>query len=298
MVEVFYKGAYSYYATPNLTEEGIELAASKAFEAARSKKFFNLCEFDADVRPQGCAEYKTPVRKFTAPSVTEIVESLSAICKALHVNDKIINTGAYLFTGVETVEFASSLGSHYVQEFNYIGYNFQATARKDEIIQHRSYNGHSAMTFQGGWELFDLPKLLTEAKRVGEEACELLSAAESPTDKRTLVLMPNQMMLQIHESVGHALEIDRILGDELNFAGGSFVKLSDIGSMKYGSSLMNITFDPTNPAQLASYAVDTTGTPAEKKHIIKDGLLLRGLGGIESEQRIRSYGTHVANMRS
>jgi len=298
MVEVFYKGAYSYYATPNLTGEGIELAASKAFEAARSKKFFNLCEFDADVRPQGCAEYKTPVRKFTAPSVTEIVESLSAICKALHVNDKIINTGAYLFTGVETVEFASSLGSHYVQEFNYIGYNFQATARKDEIIQHRSYNGHSAMTFQGGWELFDLPKLLTEAKRVGEEACELLSAAESPTDKRTLVLMPNQMMLQIHESVGHALEIDRILGDELNFAGGSFVKLSDIGSMKYGSSLMNITFDPTNPAQLASYAVDTTGTLAEKKHIIKDGLLLRGLGGIESEQRIRSYGAHVANMRS
>ncbi|MEL3904571.1 MAG: TldD/PmbA family protein [Treponemataceae bacterium] len=298
MVEVFYQGAYSYAATPTLTEDGIECAARKAFDAVRAKKFFNLCEFDTDVRPQTFAEYKTPVKKHTAPSLPEIIDSLSALCSAMRVNDKIISTNAYLFYGVETVEIASSLGAHSVQEFNYIGYNFQATARKDEIIQHRSYNGSSAMTFQGGWELFDLPKLLIEAKRIGEEACELLTAEESPTDKRTLVLMPNQMMLQIHESVGHALEVDRILGDELNFAGGSFVKLSDIGTMKYGSSLMNIVFDPTNPIQLANYAVDTTGTPAEKKYLIKDGLLIRGLGGIESEQRIRSYGAHVANMRS
>lgn len=298
MVEVFYKGAYAYAATPNLTEEGVEVAALKAFEAVRSKKFFNLCEFDESVRPQTFAKYKSQVKKMTPPSVSEIVGSLQEICKAMKVNDKIINTTAHLFYEVETVELVSSIGTYVVQEFDYIGHTFQATARKDSVIQRRSFNGPSAMTFQGGWEFFDLPQLLVEAKRVGEEACELLSAAECPSDTRTLVLKPNQMMLQIHESVGHPLEVDRILGDELNFAGGSFVKPEDIGKMKYGSSLMNISFDPTNPIQLATYAADATGAKAEKKYLIKNGLLLRGLGGTESAYRTKNYSANVSNMRA
>ena len=98
--------------------------------------------------------------------------------------------------------------------------------------------------------------------------------------------MPDQMILQIHESVGHPLEIDRILGDERNYAGGSFIKPEDIGTFQYGSKLMNIFFDPSIPYQLASYAADQTGTPAKKVFIVKEGILLRGLGGIESSTRL------------
>ncbi len=93
------------------------------------------------------------------------------------------------------------------------------------------------------------------------------------------------MMLQIHESVGHPLEIDRILGDERNYAGGSFVKKTDFGKLVYGSPLMNITFDPTVPGEFASYAFDDTGAVATKEYVIKDGILHRGLGSLESQAR-------------
>lgn len=104
------------------------------------------------------------------------------------------------------------------------------------------------------------------------------------------------MMLQIHESVGHPLEIDRILGDERNYAGSSFVKLSDFGTLAYGSPLMNITFDPTVKGEFASYGYDDAGLKAEKQYLIKDGILLRGLGSLESQQRSNIQG--VANFRS
>jgi len=104
------------------------------------------------------------------------------------------------------------------------------------------------------------------------------------------------MMLQIHESIGHALEVDRILGDERNYAGWSFVKLEDFGKLQYGSKHMNITFDPTLESEFASYAFDDGGLKATKEYLIKDGLLVRGLGGQESQ--IRSGLDGVANFRA
>ena len=112
----------------------------------------------------------------------------------------------------------------------------------------------------------------------------------------SLVLAPDQMMLQIHESIGHALEIDRILGDERNYAGWSFVGLEDFGNLKYGSDIMNVTFDPTISNEMASYGFDDGGFKASKEHIIKDGILLRGLGALESQAR--SNVPAVANFRS
>ena len=108
--------------------------------------------------------------------------------------------------------------------------------------------------------------------------------------------MPDQMILQIHESIGHPLELDRILGDERNYAGTSFVKTSDFGQLQYGSPLLNVTFDPTLPEQLASYSHDDDGTPAHKAFLIREGLLLRPLGGALSQFRSGLEG--VANSRA
>lgn len=108
--------------------------------------------------------------------------------------------------------------------------------------------------------------------------------------------MPDQMMLQIHESIGHPLEMDRILGDERNYAGTSFVKASDFGHLQYGSSLLNVTFDPTIGEELASYSHDDDGTPASKAFLIRGGLLLRPLGGALSQFRSGLDG--VANSRA
>lgn len=108
--------------------------------------------------------------------------------------------------------------------------------------------------------------------------------------------MPDQMMLQIHESIGHPLEMDRILGDERNYAGTSFVKASDFGHLQYGSNLLNVTFDPGINEELASYSFDDDGTPASKQYLIREGRLLRPLGGALSQ--LRSGLDRVANSRA
>ena len=79
------------------------------------------------------------------------------------------------------------------------------------------------------------------------------------------------------KSIGHALEVDRILGDERNYAGWSFVNPEDFGKLKYGSDIMNITFDPSIPEEFASYKYDDSGMEAKKEFIVKDGILLKAL---------------------
>ena len=126
--------------------------------------------------------------------------------------------------------------------------DYSATANDGDIYQKRSDNH----CLQIGMEEFDEEMVLVRAQRVGEQALELINAEECPTETTDLILAPDQMLLQIHESIGHALEVDRILGDERNYAGWSFVNLEDFGNLKYGSDIMNITFDPTIPEEFAS----------------------------------------------
>jgi predicted Zn-dependent protease len=111
-----------------------------------------------------------------------------------------------------------------------------------------------------------------------------------------VLLMPDQMILQIHESIGHPLELDRILGDERNFAGTSFVTPDMFGTYRYGSPLLNVTFDPTVGEELGSYGWDDDGAKAEKLHLIRAGILERPLGGAISQARAGLPGT--ANARA
>jgi predicted Zn-dependent protease len=108
--------------------------------------------------------------------------------------------------------------------------------------------------------------------------------------------MPSQMALQIHESIGHPLELDRILGDERNYAGTSFVTPEMFGRYRYGSELLNITFDPGVMGETASYGYDDEGTPAERVFLIRNGILERPLGGFRSQVRAGLPGT--ANARA
>ena len=104
------------------------------------------------------------------------------------------------------------------------------------------------------------------------------------------------MILQIHESIGHPLELDRILGDERNYAGTSFVTPDMFGTYRYGSDFLNITFDPTRPEQYVSYGFDDDGQPAHREYLIRQGILQRALGGLTSQMRADLPG--VANSRA
>jgi len=192
--------------------------------------------------------------------------------------------------------FVASNGSDVEQKYLMVSADYSAIAHEGSVTQKRTDGGLLAKSYQAGMEVFNEADVLARCRNIGAEAVELLTAEECPTGTMDLILAPDQMMLQIHESVGHALEIDRILGDERNYAGWSFVRLEDFGKLQYGSPLMNITFDPYVENQFASYAYDDGGLKAEKEFLIKDGLLIRGLGGMESQ--LRSGINGVANFRA
>ncbi|MEM7725791.1 MAG: TldD/PmbA family protein [Cyanobacteria bacterium P01_A01_bin.45] len=287
MLEVMLDGAIGYSATNSLEIDALQTAAETAYTQALIAREWWIHPFVPQrERPKVIGEYISPfVDSFKTLNSAQISDILVRICEKLKVSDKIVQTIAEAVTTDRESWFISSNGSEVYQKFLFISTYYGAIAQDGINIQQRTNNGWQAHSYQGGLELFQTDNLWQRVQEIGKQAEELLSAPECPTISTNLVLAPDQMMLQIHESVGHPIEIDRILGDERNYAGGSFVKKADFGNLVYGSPLMNITFDPTEPGEIASYGFDDTGATASKEYLIKAGILERGLGGLESQAR-------------
>jgi len=286
MVEVMLNGCSGYAATNSLTPASLQAAAQIAYQQALAASQWWIYKFQTNTRPQVVGEYNSPfLEPLDVWSPGEINDLLQRIAQKLKINDKIIHCYASIHTSEKETWFISSNGSEVYQKILSLRNTFGAIAKDGPIVQHRTNNGFAANSFQGGWELLRQDELWQQVQQVGEQALELLTSEECPDTRTNLVLAPDQMMLQIHESVGHPLEIDRILGDERNYAGGSFVSKDDFGQLSYGSSLMNITFDPTISGEFASYGFDDTGALATKEYLIKAGVLQRGLGGLDSQAR-------------
>ena len=294
MVEVLKNGQFAYAASSDMSINSIQKAIDKAIVIAESSSENPLYNFSKDVRPNNTGRY-TSDRDKTHLSLKDINDILFKSYESLKVSDKIVSASAMARITETNYQYLSSDGADIEQDFLIIGSSFDAIAQDKGITQRRTDNGRGRM-FQSGYEVFDEFELTNMCQKIGNQAIELLSAEECPTETTNLVLAPDQMLLQIHESIGHPLEVDRILGDERNYAGWSFVREEDFGNLKYGSDIMNITFDPTIKKELASYGFDDSGKKAEKEYIIKDGVLLRGLGGSESEKRSGIKG--VANFRA
>lgn len=293
MVEVLVGGHFGYAATADMSREGILRAFQTAITATKGASGAKVFPFTPAQRPSVQGKFKSAYQKsLDETSVIEITDALLAASAAMKTSDLIVNRSAFVMLIQTDIDFYSSNGSEIHQSFQLSDVHLTATAGRGTETQTRTYQKAG----QRGGEIIDKALFVREAERVSREAVELLEAENCPTGKLDLLLMPNQMMLQIHESIGHPLEIDRILGDERNYAGWSFVQKSDFGKLQYGSKLMNITFDPTLEHEFASYAFDDGGNPATKEFLIQEGVLLRGLGSLESQ--IRSGLEGVANFRS
>ena len=174
----------------------------------------------------------------------------------------------------QTSWFLSSEGSDIEQTVTHTSGGIEATAIDGADVQHRSYpsstRGHIGAA---GFELVEGIDLQENARRTAEEAVALLSAPECPDAVTTLVIDGNQVMLQVHESVGHPTELDRVLGMEAAFAGTSFVGIPDVGSLRYGSDIVNITSDATIPGGLGTFAYDDEGVEAQRVDLVKNGIL-------------------------
>ena len=295
MVEVLAQGQFGYSAVNQLSSEALRAAATIAYEQAIAASKWALYRFTPSVRPPVKGEYISPATlPLNALSVADINDLLSKLCEQLKVSASIVRTGAIARTHDIESWFVSSNGAEIHQKILLLESHLSAIAQAPGVTQSRSDNGYLARSYQGGWEHFSGESLSERAYKIGQQAVDLLSAPNCPTESTTLVLAPDQMMLQIHESVGHPLELDRILGDERNYAGGSFVQPQDFGQLVYGSPLMNITFDTTAPQELASYQFDDTGAIADREYLIRDGILERGLGGLESQSRLSVPGVSCA----
>jgi TldD protein len=178
--------------------------------------------------------------------------------------------------------FVSSEGHRIDQHVRECGAGISATAIGEGETQRRSYPSYRGQYGTRGWELVHGLELRAHAARIAEEARALLTAPLCPQGETTLILGGEQLALQIHESVGHAIELDRILGWEAAFAGTSWLDLSRLGSLRYGSELMNITIDPTIAGALGSFGYDDEGTPAAKRDAVRNGTWVGVLAGRDS----------------
>ena len=285
-----------YAATPDVSAKGLQAALDIATRRAESSARLSLVDHRLAARPSQSGVYESPGMTAALPTRPEWLTRLAHECAAARIDARIVERIASVQVTESDQILITSDGVRIEQRFRFVMPQFTVVAHADGDTQVRTLGGDYGTIAQGGVEILGHFDFDGAGDRLAREALMLLAAPNCPSGARDLLLMPDQMMLQIHESIGHPLELDRILGDERNFAGSSFVKPAFFGTYRYGSSLLNVTFDPGLPGEAAAYAFDDDGAAARKHYLIRDGVLERALGGTLSQQRAGLAG--VANSRA
>jgi predicted Zn-dependent protease len=296
MLTAYADGGSGYAATSDLSPAGLQAALDRAEAWARATAARSLIDFRPLPRLASRGAYASPDVDRPGWSQQEWYELLADESRHAGCDPRIVDWEATVETRTAEHRYLTSAGGEVVQRYRFVMPGLAVTAHANGDTQTRTLNGYRGLAQQGGESMLDRFAFVGSGRRVADEALQLLLAPNCPSGAMDVLLMPDQVILQIHESIGHPLELDRILGDERNFAGTSFVSLDMFGTYRYGSDLLNVTFDPTRPEELASYAFDDDGTPAEKAYLIRSGILERPLGGAISQARAGIGG--VANSRA
>jgi predicted Zn-dependent protease len=309
MVTVAVPGGLGFCATPNITKQGLLQAARRALRLAQltqQKGVYDGLDLDTLMPvPRAAAIWRSPVQKVSHDR-RDWLDLAAHEAGSVQQDSRLIYWTASLHeqSTEQNIYIDGELVSD--QKFLFIDPLTSATAMVDGVCQLRHLGGRStAGCQQGGDEQIDRVGFVGSCQRAAEEAIALASAAPCPSGEMDIVLMPDQMMLQIHESIGHPLELDRILGDERNYAGTSFVTLDMFGHYQYGSPLLTVRFDPGQRAasrpELASYATDDMAHVAAEQILIDKGILKSPLGSPLSIARAAQRGFDldpVANSRA
>ncbi|MCU0724314.1 MAG: TldD/PmbA family protein [Planctomycetes bacterium] len=296
MVTVLDKGGMGYAATSDLSKAGLRKAISAARGWARATRKKSVVDFRKVATPAPKGEWKSPVvTPWESVPLAEKIDLLKAQNAKLKTDPRIVDWSGMLWHTRKEQLYLTADGGRVLQEFRYLIPGLSVTANEGAETVSRNFGGFD-LGRQGGMEVLGEIRFTEQADTIAREVLELLSAPNCPTGSMDLLLDADQMYLQIHESIGHPLELDRILGDERNYAGTSFVTLDMLGTYRYGSDLLNIAFDPTIQDEFATYGWDDDGERAEKTYIIRNGILERALGGVTSQARAGKPG--VANSRA
>lgn len=273
---------WGFFAVPDLADASVRRAGERAAEIAAASGL--VARGAARLIPAepvtGSWANECVVDPFTV-SLADKGDLLVRATAAVRDHGADLSEGAY-HAWENRKWFASSEGHRIDQHVRETGAGIQGTAIGDGETQVRSYPAARGQFATSGWELVDGLALEDHAARVGAECRELLSAPPCPSGVTDLILGGEQLALQIHESVGHAIELDRILGWEAAYAGTSWLDVAQLGTLRYGSDLMNITIDPTIPGALGSFGFDDEGTPAACRDAVRDGIWVGVLAGRDS----------------
>ncbi len=288
-VRVIVDGFWGFAASHKMT---LDEAAATAAEAVRvAKASGSVPGPSADIGPPQSVSgsYKTPVVRdpFTV-SLDDKIALLLRVNETMAQVPNIVSAEGNLYCQREDKIFASTEGAYIEQELYETGCGIEVTAVDEGEVQNRSYpNSVGRHQATEGWEFVERYDLPGNALRVAEEASALLRAKSMAAGTTTVILDGSQVALQIHESCGHPIELDRVLGTEAAFAGMSFLTTDKLGTFDYGSRHVNMTADATIPGGLGSFGFDDEGVPAQRTPIVREG---RFVGYLTSRETAATLG--------
>ena len=274
-IRVLVNGYWGFAGTSRAQDkQELERTAVLAVEIARAASRLPMSPVElAEVEPV-TAHWSTTVHE--DPFTVSLEEKVALLMETSHRMRQVKDltfAGAMLDFYRRRTWFASSEGAAIEQTIVHSGGGLEATAVGDGEMQQRSFpNSFRGHLRAAGYEHIRSLGLTDEAERIGQEAVALLRAPDCPTEVTTIVIDSSQVTLQMHESVGHPVELDRVLKMEEAYAGTSFVDIGDRGKLRYGSDKITITADATLPGGLGTFGYDDEGVPAQRTTIIEDGL--------------------------
>ena len=295
-IRVLAFGCWGFAATDDLSSQGVEAAAALALEIARSGTAAKKQGVTLAPEERYGASWVSPARldPFSIP-VDQRLALLLAVDAELRHNPAISMAEASMHFERQRKVFVSTLGSVIDQTRCLSGAGFSALCYKDGEIQKRSYPNSFGGQYQlKGYELVNELAMIEHAPRIAEEAVALHSADQCPEGETNLILDSSQLGLQIHESIGHPIELDRVLGSEANYAGMSFLTLDQLGRLQYGSEMVNVVCDARlqHGPGLGTFMFDDEGVPAQCVDIIRDG---RFVGYMTSRETAPAVGEGRSN---
>ncbi|MCL0078944.1 TldD/PmbA family protein [Dehalococcoidia bacterium] len=286
-VQVIVDGAWGFASTSKMERKEIEAITDLAVKIAKASGLTKKENVVLSPAEKVVADYRTPIKidPFTVP-LAKRVDLLLEADRLLREKGVRISQAFMSLFGEKKI-FANTEGSYISQEIIECGGGIAATAVKDGEVQVRSYpNSFRGNFATAGYEFIESLDLVGNAPRVASQALELLTASQCPSRVTTLIIDGSQLALQVHESCGHPIELDRVFGTEASYAGMSFLTPEKLGNFRYGSEIVNIVADATVPGGLGTFGFDDEGVAARRIPIVKDGIFVGYLTSRETAAKL------------
>ena len=293
-------GAWGFAAMADLARNSVEAALREAIQIARTSARLAPIPVQLARLSNSKGDYKTSVKTdpFAVP-LKEKVGYLQHLDELLRATPGINSTETFLDFRREEKWFYSSEGSMITQTIVHSGGGFTAAAKRSRReIGERSFPTSGGQHSSGGYEMIVAMGMEAACPEIAQQAVALLDAPSLPERRTNLILAGDLVSLQIHESIGHPLELDRVFGSERNFSGTSFATPDKLGTLRYASEIVTVKADPTAPGGLGTFGFDDEGVPAHPATLIDKGMLVNYLSSRETSARVKKDSTGAMRAES